>query len=153
MTRFYGKFDYSVDSKGRVNIPAKFRKSLSQEAAETFIICRSPGGCLRIYPQDSWNVYEEELLSRPQTPEVLEHRRLLFNSITDSTLDAQGRVSLSPEQMAIAGIKKNVTMSGQGDYIELWDTQIYNDRYNVQRPDFDAVFFSSVKVQGPTSVR
>ena len=68
MGQFHGRFDYSIDIKGRVNIPAKFRKTLSPNAGETFIICRAPDGCLRAYPRDLWENYEAELASRPKPP-------------------------------------------------------------------------------------
>lgn len=145
MTRFRGRFDYCLDEKGRINIPAKFRKALSPEAAETLVICRSPGGCLRAYAQDAWNVYEDELAQRPQTPETLEHRRLLYNSISDSTLDAQGRITLTPQQIKLATLGKNVTLVGQNEYIEIWNTANFDAQYNNDSIDFDGVFFKSVK--------
>src|SRR5664279_4885876 len=120
MSRFRGRYDYSIDSKGRVNIPAKFRKTLDPDANETFVICRAPNGCLRAYAQNVWNKYEDELAARPQTPETLKHQRLLYNSIADSTLDAQGRITVTPLQMQLAGLSKNVTLIGQNGYIELW---------------------------------
>ena len=86
MGQFHGRFDYSIDIKGRVNIPAKFRKTLSPNAGETFIICRAPDGCLRAYPRDLWENYEAELANRPETPQTLRHKRLLYNTISDSTL-------------------------------------------------------------------
>lgn len=145
MSRFRGRFDYSLDEKGRINIPAKFRKALSPEAAETFVISRSPGGCLRAYPQDAWNIYEDELARRPQTPETLQHRRLLYNSISDSTLDAQGRITLTPAQIKLADLKKETTLVGQNEYIEIWDTANFDKQYGGESVDFDGAFFESVK--------
>jgi MraZ protein len=144
MSSFRGRFDYTIDAKCRVNIPAKFRKVLSQDANDTFIICRSPGGCLRVYALNVWSRYENELAARPQTPEALRHKRLLYSSLTDSTLDAQGRISLTTLQMQMAGITKNVTLIGQNDYIELWDTDSFN-MYVGGQDDFDEVFFKSVE--------
>jgi MraZ protein len=144
MSRFRGRYDYCIDDKNRVNIPAKFRKSIDPEAAETFVICRAPGGCLRAYAQNVWNRYEDELAARPQTPETLRHRRLLYSTISDSTLDAQGRITLSPLQMQLAGLKKNVTLIGQNGYVELWDTDRFNS-YTGSQDDFDDVFFQSVE--------
>jgi MraZ protein len=146
MARFRGRFDYCLDEKGRINIPAKFRKALNPSADETFVICRSPGGCLRAYAQDAWNIYEDELANRPQTPETLEHRRLLYNSISDSTLDAQGRIMLTPQQIKLIGLSKNVTLVGQNEYLEIWDTAAFDQRYSKGADDdFDRVFFQSVK--------
>jgi MraZ protein len=144
MSRFRGRYDYAVDEKGRVNIPAKFRKALSPEANETFIICRAPNGCLRAYAQDVWNKYEDELSSRPQTPETLRHQRLVYNTLAESTLDTQGRVSLTTLQMTMVGLKKNITLIGQNGYIELWDTDRFN-MYVGNQEDFDEVFFKSVE--------
>jgi MraZ protein len=144
MTGFHGKYDYSVDAKGRVNIPAKFRKTLDPEAGEKFIICRAPGGCLRAYPQNFWQTYVAELNSRPETPEALRHKRLLYDTASESMLDAQGRISLMPNQMAIAGITKDVSLVGQENYIELWDTAHYA-AYIGNDADYDTVFFQSVQ--------
>ena len=143
MGRFYGKFDYSIDAKGRVNIPAKFRKSLNPDASDTFIICQGPGKCLRAYPQDLWGKYETELASRRETPESLMAKRRILSTASDSTLDAQGRISLTPDQIAIAGIKKEVTLVGQIDYVEIWDTTRYSEALG-SPDDFDAVYFQSV---------
>ncbi len=144
MSRFRGEYQYSVDKKGRVNIPAKFRKALSPEACEAFAICRAPGNCLRAYPIDAWDQYENELAARPQTPETLRHLRLLRSTLTDSKLDSQGRISLSAKQMEIAGVSKNVTLVGHFGYIEIWDSNKYDDYLN-STDDFDDVFFQSVE--------
>jgi MraZ protein len=144
MPGFHGRYDYSVDIKGRVNIPAKFRKALLPESADTFIICRAPGGCLRAFPQNYWNAYVSELNSRPETPETVRHKRLLYDTASESTLDAQGRISLMPNQMTIAGLTKEVTLVGHEQCIELWDTSRYA-AYLGNDTDFDTVFFQSVQ--------
>ena len=144
MSHFHGRFDYTVDDKGRVNMPAKFRRSLNPQAAETFVICRAPDGCLRAYPQDVWEQYEQELSARPQTPETLRHQRLLYSTLSDSVLDAQGRITLGASQMHIASITKNVTLIGQNGYIEIWDTDTFN-AYAGTAEYFDEVFFQSVE--------
>jgi MraZ protein len=144
MSRFLGEFNYSLDEKGRLNIPAKFRKALSPEANETFTICRAPNNCLRAYPQDTWDRYEDELASRPQTPETLRHSRLLRSTLTNSKLDSQGRIALTAKQCAIANIEKNITLVGHYGYIEIWNTDRYNE-YIGEGDDFDQVFFQSVE--------
>jgi MraZ protein len=145
MPGFHGRYDYSVDIKGRVNIPAKFRKALVPEAADTFIVCRAPGGCLRAFPQNAWHTYVAELTSRPETPETVRHKRLLYDTVSESTLDAQGRIMLMPNQMTIAGIKRDVTLVGQEYFIEIWDTARYA-AYLGDDADFDTIFFQSVRV-------
>jgi MraZ protein len=122
MGPFLGRFDYSIDAKGRVNIPAKFRKGLNPEAEETFIICRAPHNCLRAYPKDLWKKRDEELSSLAETPDGLKLKRQIYSTLSESILDAQGRVSLTLVQMNLAGITKDVTLMGESDYIEIWDT-------------------------------
>jgi MraZ protein len=144
MSRFRGRYDYTIDEKGRVNIPAKFRKALSPEANETFVVCRGPNKCLRAYAQDVWNAYEDELSSRPQTPETLRHQRLVSSTLAESTLDAQGRISLTTLQMKMVGLEKNITVIGQNGYLELWNTDSFTS-YVGDQDDFDEVFFKSVE--------
>ncbi len=144
MSRFLGEYNYSLDEKGRINIPAKFRKALTPDANETFAICRAPNNCLRAYPQNTWDRYEDELDSRPQTPDTLRHMRLLRSTLTNSKLDSQGRITLTTKQIAIAGIEKNVTLVGNYGYIEIWNTDDYTD-YIGGADDFDKVFFQSVE--------
>jgi MraZ protein len=144
MRGFHGKYDYSVDVKGRLNIPAKFRKVLRPEAEETFVICRAPGGCLRAYPQNQWESYVAELNSRPETPETLRNKRLLYDTTAESTLDAQGRITLAGNQLDIAGIKSAVTLLGHETHIEIWEPARYA-AYLESDTDFDTVYFQSVQ--------
>ena len=143
MARFLGEFNYSIDEKGRINIPSKFRKALSPEANETFAICRAPNNSLRAYPQDSWDQYEEELALRPQTPETLRYIRQLRSTLTNSKLDSQGRVMLTSKQIGILGLDKDVTLVGNYGYIEIFNTEQYNE-YLSENDNFDEGFFNSV---------
>ncbi|MCL2182746.1 MAG: division/cell wall cluster transcriptional repressor MraZ [Chitinispirillia bacterium] len=142
MATFRGKYDFSIDSKGRVNIPAKFRKALSPEADDTFIIVRAPGNCLRVYPRDVWEKGREaELAELPETPDNNRLKSVIFSSLIDAQLDSQGRVMLSQTLMDIAGITKDVTMVGVSSYIEMWDTARY-EQYTVSAGDFDNLFYA-----------
>jgi MraZ protein len=143
-SRFRGIYHFSVYSKGRVNVPAKFRGLLKPEAHNTFIISLAPDGCLRIYPEDSWVVDETELISRRETPDTLAHKRYIYSILTDSTLDGQGRITLSQEQMEASGIAKEVTFVGMGNYIEIWDQVKYSQyRNGLQSGDFTQMHYNA----------
>jgi MraZ protein len=144
MQRFRGYFEYSVDEKGRLNIPAKFRKVVSPEADETFVIVRGPNNCLQAFPQDGWSVFETELDKRPTTPGTVKFKRHLYGSLSDSQLDGQGRITLSPQQLAVAGISKKAIMVGHGNYLEIWSPEKYQE-YVGSGDDFDNVYFQSVQ--------
>jgi MraZ protein len=148
-TSFLGRFDYSIDAKGRVNIPAKFRKGLNPEAEETFVICRAPCSCLRAYPMDKWKKRQAELDALAETPEGLKLKRHTYGTLSESTLDAQGRVSLTQVQMKLAEITKEVTLVGEGDYVEIWDTEKFNKYIGLEPEDdgFDDAHFNIVKTE------
>ena len=147
MLRFHGKYTYSIDSKGRVSIPSKFRSALHPDAHDTFIICQGPNGCLRAYPHNVWEIQEKKLLSRHETQQTLHHRRLLYNNLTDSTLDTQGRITLSQSQKDIAGITKEATLVGQADYVEIWNVARYESYLKEIQENFDQMSFQSVETE------
>ncbi|HMD67519.1 MAG TPA: hypothetical protein VKF42_01485 [Chitinivibrionales bacterium] len=147
MSRFRGRFDLCLDNQGRINVPAKFRKAMDPEASETLVICRAPAGCLRGYAQNMWNKYEDEIAQWPQTAEALRHKTLLYSTLYETVLDAQGRITLPSLQLSIAGIVKNVTLIGQYGFFEIWATDRLG-AYLGKQDDFDEVFFKSVASVG-----
>jgi MraZ protein len=144
VARFRGTFNYSIDNKGRVNIPSKFRNLLSEDGNDTVIICRGPQNCLRAYPLDSWEKFEDELIARRERAEVTRIRRKLYSTLTDQTIDSQGRITLSVKQMEIAGITKEVTLSGQANFIEIWDKVKFEQFQEENEDSFDELFYQSV---------
>ena len=141
MARFRGRYNFSIDEKGRINIPLKFRKLLSPEAEETFVVCRAPDGCLWAYPKDEWEKFEDELLAMPVSREVNKFQRTIQNTLSDTKLDKQGRISLTQFQMEIAGINKDVSIIGRGNNLEIWDTKRFEE-YTGSSDDFDEVYYS-----------
>ncbi len=144
MARFRGRYDFSIDQKGRINIPSKFRKLLSPAAEDTFVICRAPDGCLWAYPKDEWEKFEDSLVGMPVSREANKFQRMLQNTLNDSTLDRQGRISLTPLQIKIAGIDKEVTIIGRGNYLEIWSTQRFEE-YTGKSEDFDEVYYKTIR--------
>ena len=144
MNSFRGVYTYSVDDKGRINIPAKFRKVMSPQANETFIVCRGPDNCLRAFPLDEWEHTEERMEHRLEQPQAVRTNRHMRSTLSESALDAQGRIALSPPQMQIAGIAKSVLLIGNRGYIELWDPERFQ-HYMGAQDDFNEVFYQSVE--------
>jgi MraZ protein len=144
MARFRGRFDFSIDQKGRINIPSKFRKLLTPEAEDTFVICRAPDGCLWAYPKDEWEKFEDLLEAMPISREVNKFQRVIQNTLNDSTLDKQGRVSLTPLQIKIAGIAKEVSIIGRGKYLEIWAASRFEE-YIGKDESFDQVYYDTIQ--------
>ena len=143
MARFRGRYDFSIDEKGRINIPSKFRKLLSPEAEDTFVICRAPDDCLWAYPKNEWEQFEETLDRMPVTRESNRFQREIQNTLSDSTLDRQGRITVTPLQMKIAAIDKNVTIIGRGRYLEIWDPKRFEE-YTGNCENFDDVYYKTI---------
>lgn len=146
MLGFLGRFDYSVDSKGRLNIPAKFRKCLAPEADETFVIVPAPNGCLRAFPQNEWAKEEETLSGMPQTLDNLRYTRMIREAASDSRLDGQGRIMLNRTQLDACGIKDGVVLVGSNRFIEIWDTARYGGyRGENWQAEFDQLYQKAVE--------
>jgi MraZ protein len=124
---FLGSFNYSIDAKGRLSIPAKFKKYLNQEANETFVITRGLATCIDIYPLDYWR---SEVLSRVDqlddfNPEEASFKRLLLELASEDKLDSQSRLLVPKNLVEFARIERDVFILGQNKKIEVWNPSIY----------------------------
>jgi MraZ protein len=124
---FLGTFRYALDDKGRINVPAKFRKALPKKARGTFIVVRGLEGCLFLYPLSNWAAVEEKLANLPGNKKATRlYVRSLLRDATEVTCDAQGRIPLTEPQRNHAGIASNVLIAGTLDRIEVWDPARYD---------------------------
>ena len=121
---FKGEYQYSLDSKGRINIPAKFRQSLSKKNQNTFVATRGQDPCVWIYPLTEWKKIEDELRNLSSVSGV--HRTFIMQiamSATPSTCDKQGRIMLSPSLVSYAQLNKEALIIGMINKIEIWNPE------------------------------
>jgi len=126
MSSFKGQYNYTLDSKGRLNIPSKFRKSISPEANETFVMTMGLETCLFVYPLDEWNKIEERLRNLPMTQK--NNRlfvRMMLSNAAESQLDKQGRISIPSNLVKIAKIEKDILIIGTLERIEFWNPDVF----------------------------
>ena len=119
---FIGEYAYSLDSKGRVNIPAKFRQSLSDDNEGTFVIARGMDACVWIYPLMQWKDIESNLRNLSSLSKI--NRTFVRNTAryaSPSTYDKQGRITLTPSLIDYAGLDKDVLIVGMVNKIEIWN--------------------------------
>jgi MraZ protein len=148
MSSFKGRYEYSVDSKGRVALPAKLRKNVSPAANDTFIITRGFEQCLFVYPQDEWNKVEDSV--RGLSPSNPQHRffvRTLLQWATDVQLDGQSRLSIPQDLLKFSGIENEVLILGVMERIEIWNPKIYEQYMNNQPATYETVAESVLKSQ------
>ncbi len=118
-TMFLGAFSHSLDSKGRVTIPAKFRHRLMPG----LVVTRNPtGGCLMLMPLDEWGNVAARVSALPLIDNrTAQLRRALFSAAEDLKPDRQGRILISQRLREFGGIENEVIIAGMNTYIELWD--------------------------------
>jgi len=132
---FIGEYNHSVDTKGRMNVPAKFREDLG----ERFYITKGLDNCLFMFPETEWRVFEEKLKALPLTNRnARAFVRLFFAGATECTLDKQGRVNIPQSLRDHGQIEKDVIVIGVGTRVELWSESNwneYNDPDNISYDD------------------
>lgn len=137
MSSFKGSFNYTVDSKGRINIPAKMRKNLAPEANNSFVITRGFESCIFVYPNDEWIKREAEIGKLQQTdPKHRYFTRMLLQYATDAELDGQYRIVLPKELVQYAKIENEVFILGAFDRIEVWNPEEYKKYLDGQQEDY-----------------
>lgn len=117
----YGEFEHTIDSKGRMNFPAKLR----EELGEHFYISKTIGeACLTVHTEHSWNALRESLKGKPQKVR-LPIERFLFGGACEVEPDKQGRIAIAPALRAYAGLTSEVVVVGMDDHAEIWDKAAY----------------------------
>ena len=119
---FIGEYSYSLDSKGRINMPARFRQALSKNNKNTFVSTRGMDSCIWVYPLSQWFEIEKGLRSLSSLSRI--HRAFVRNTAryaTPSTYDKQGRITLSPSLIEYAGLEKEVLIIGMVNKMEVWN--------------------------------
>ena len=131
---FSGEYNHSIDEKGRLIIPSKFRFELG----EKFILTRGLDGCICIYPMSAWEALEEKLRGLPLTNKNsrLVTRFLVGGAVT-CELDKQGRILIPGPLREHAGLTKDVVLAGTLERIEIWDKTRWNETCNFD--DVEAV--------------
>jgi MraZ protein len=116
---FLGRFDYSLDAKNRLTVPARFRASLS----EGVVLAKGTAPCTAIWTPAAFSAYVEQAVEgmHPLSPEREQIVRFLTSSAFEVGLDAAGRVMVPPDLLAYAGLTKEVTIVGVDIRLEVWD--------------------------------
>lgn len=129
---FYGEYVHTIDIKGRLTIPTKFRNLIGDD----FYITRELDGGLTIYDKNKWTELENKLNSLPLTEtKARDLRRFYLGSSCHSEVDKQGRVLIPLALRSHAKLTQDVVVVGVGDHIEVWDKKLWDDKY--QFDDYD----------------
>ena len=117
---FMGEYNHTIDAKGRLIIPSRFREQLGEE----FVVTAGLDGCLFVYANEEWKSFEEKLRALPVSkPEARKFSRFFLASASLCEVDRQGRILIPAKLRAMAGLEKEVVLAGVGSRIEIWDKE------------------------------
>ncbi len=133
---FMGEYQHSIDEKGRIIIPSKFRESLGT----TFIATRGLDNCLFVYPMSEWSVLEQKLKSLPlMKSDARAFTRFFFSGATECELDKQGRVNIPGHLRDYAKLDKDCMVLGVSSRVEIWSKQTWEGYYEQSEQTFNEI--------------
>lgn len=136
MTVFMGEFQHSIDSKGRIIIPAKFRTELGPN----FVITRGMDGCLFGYPMTEWEKVQERINELPVSKkDARAFTRFFFSAAVECEFDKQGRINLPNTLLEYAKILKKCVVVGVSNRFEIWSEELWNDFSTDAQENFNEI--------------
>jgi len=137
---FYGEFEHSIDRKGRLILPAKFREVAKNQFVEKFFVTRGLDKCLFMFSEEEWRSQENKFKTMSFTKQQSRiFNRLLFSGAQDVAFDKQGRILLPQYLKDFADIKKDVMIVGVSNRIEIWAKDAWYDFYKNSRQSFEEI--------------
>jgi MraZ protein len=119
---FRGSTPLSLDSKGRLAIPTRYREAFQARAAGKLVVTADSSACLLVYAAPDWEPIQKKLMDLPSiNPRVRDLQRLLVGRASDVEMDGAGRILVPGTLRKLAGLEKDVMLVGQGAKFELWD--------------------------------
>ncbi len=114
---FLGEFDHTIDAKGRMAIPAKFRVRLAPGG----VISKGMENCLSVYTMERWQQKSDELVEGKTSEQLRDFERRIYPSASEIELDGQGRMLIPAKLRAYAHLGNEVTVAGMRDHFEIWE--------------------------------
>ena len=118
-----GEYQHNIDAKGRLIFPIKLREALG----EHFVIFKGLDNCINVYSQEKWAAFEQQLAALPSKARKVQR---FFSANFECEPDAQGRILIPQTLREYAGLRKDVTVIGMIDHVEIWDSAAWK-AYNV----------------------
>lgn len=130
---FMGEYQHSIDAKGRMIVPAKFRDSLG----EHFVLTRGLDQCIFGYPMDEWRKLEEKLKDLPMTKkDARAFARFFFSGATEVEVDKQGRINIPSTLIGYANLEKECVVLGVSSKIEIWAKDAWQQYFEQSAESF-----------------
>ncbi|MCF6268288.1 MAG: division/cell wall cluster transcriptional repressor MraZ [Melioribacteraceae bacterium] len=138
---FLGSFNYTLDAKGRIAIPARLRKFVSPDANNTFVLTRGSAKCINIYPMNYWKELLESKLDKLNSfdPKETKFMRLFLQEASEDQFDTQSRLLVPKKLIDFAEIEKDIVILGMNKYIEVWNPKLYEQYLNEIEEPYETI--------------
>jgi len=129
---FRGRYEHTIDQKGRTSLPAKYREVLAAIGERRIVLTSSLDPCLVAYTMPEWLGFEEKISKLSQFDRAVQKlRRIYVSGAVECEVDDSGRVLVPPTLREHAKLSKEVLWAGSGRYAELWDKQMWRDHTEI----------------------
>ncbi|GAA0412064.1 division/cell wall cluster transcriptional repressor MraZ [Paenibacillus motobuensis] len=133
---FMGEFQHSIDEKGRIIIPAKFRDLLGT----SFVVTRGLDQCLFVYPATEWELLEQKLKTLPlMKSDARAFTRFFFSGATECEWDKQGRVNIPSNLRQYAKLEKECVVLGVSNRVEIWSRSTWEQYFEQSEESFNEI--------------
>jgi MraZ protein len=136
---FRGRFEHTIDGKGRISIPSKFREILSKKYEDRVVVTNFDH-CLIAFPEEEWSMLEQKAgsfsLMRKETSAFF---RFFYSSASDCVIDKQGRLLIPQTLREYANLQKDVVLVGEGKRIEIFAKERWLEEARKAEEDFDKI--------------
>ena len=137
---FYGEFEHTIDKKGRIIIPSKFRDFLKEYDIKKIFVTRGLDKCLFLFTEDEWKAQETKFKSISFTKsESRKFNRLYFSGAVQVECDAQGRVLIPKYLKDFAEIKRDIIFIGVSNRMEVWSKEVWNEYYKTSKGSYEDI--------------
>ena len=134
---FRGTYEHTIDPKGRLSIPSRYREDLVARRITTLVLSEGDH-CVATFPLDEWEKLEADLRQHsPFSPERRNMVRVMVASAKECEVDRAGRILVPPELREFAGLKKDVVITGALEGFEIWSRDRWSDHRQTLRGSFD----------------
>ena len=126
---FRGQFTHTIDAKGRISLPARFRDAILAGGDPRLVLTPSPSEpCLHLYPFSDWLEFEKKISDLPRfDPQIVRFRRLYVSAAVECELDRTGRLLVVPDLRERTRLTREVLWAGMGRFIELWSKELWDE--------------------------
>ncbi|MFA5095023.1 MAG: division/cell wall cluster transcriptional repressor MraZ [Candidatus Omnitrophota bacterium] len=137
---FYGEYEHTIDKKGRIIIPSKFRDFFKEYEIKKIYVTRGLDKCLFLFTEDEWKAQESKFKSIPFTKsESRKFNRLYFSGAVQAEYDAQGRILLPKYLKDFAEIKRDIVVIGVSNRIEIWSKEVWRNYYEGSKGSYEEI--------------